>query len=86
MGVLLIVLSGSSRAGSAVKVRVTSQPEGAFFTIDYGAQMTAPKDVSLRRDDRAHIITVWKDGFRPETRELTLASDVAVDVKLVPAR
>ncbi len=86
VGVILIVLSGSSRAGSSVKVHVTSQPDGAFFTIDYGAQMTAPRDVSLRRDERAHIITVWKDGFRPETRELTLTSDVVVDVKLVPAR
>jgi serine/threonine-protein kinase len=78
--------AGFARGTSSVEVRVTSRPEGAFFTIDYGAQQIAPAGVRLRRDDRAHILTVWKDGYRPEARGLSATSDVSVDVTLVPLR
>jgi serine/threonine-protein kinase len=70
--------------GSSVKVRVTSHPEGAFFTVDYGTQNVAPGELTLRRDDRAHLLTVWKDGYRPETRDVSTNNDVTVDVTLVP--
>lgn len=73
-------------APSSVKVRVTSQPEGALFTLDYGTQMRAPGELTVRSDDRAHILTVWKDGFRPETRYVNTTADVDVQVKLLPVR
>ncbi len=73
-------------ATTSVKVRVTSQPDGAFFTLDYGIRTIAPGELTVRRDDKAHILTVWKDGFRPETRELSTAADVNVQVKLTPVR
>ena len=82
----IVVARGGSMASSTVKVHVVSHPDGAFFTLDYGAQMTSPGDVKLQRDDRAHILTIWKDGFRPETREVSSSADTNVDVTLVPIR
>jgi serine/threonine-protein kinase len=87
-GIYLMVAAAEARraAPSSVKVRVASDPAGAFFTLDYGVQMTAPREISLRRDDRTHVLMVWKDGFRPETRDVSATSDTNVEIKLAPIR
>ena len=74
----------SSRAPKTVTLRVTAQPEGASFSFDYGAQITAPAELSVATDERTHVLTVWKDGYKPETRELTVRSDTTLDVTLLP--
>jgi serine/threonine protein kinase len=66
----------------SVTLRVVAQPPDAFFSVDYGAQMTAPGALQIAKDDRVHLVTVWKDGYRPETREVTLGGDVTLSVDL----
>ena len=73
------------RSAQTVRLRITTQPEGASFSVDHGPQMTAPGEVSLSKAPRSHVLMVWKDGYRPESREVTIVDDTTLDVPLVSA-
>lgn len=68
----------------AVALQVVAQPPGALFSVDYGAQLAAPGKVTLAKDGRSHVVTITKDGYRPETREMKIDSDATLTVDLVP--
>jgi serine/threonine protein kinase len=74
-----------SGGGETVKLHVLTQPAGASFSLDYGEQRTTPGDVSLSKDERSHVLMVWKDGYRPESRQVTAVADATVEIPLVSA-
>ena len=74
------------RSPQTVTLHVTTRPAGASFSVDYGSKMTTPGDVSLAKDERSHVLLIWKDGYRPEDRHVTAVADATLDVPLVSAR
>jgi serine/threonine-protein kinase len=73
-------------APSAVKVRITTDPDGAMVKED-GAEVcsSTPCDLSYKGDDadpaREHKLTITRQGYRGETRSVK-AGDSLVRVKL----
>jgi serine/threonine-protein kinase len=81
--------SATVAAPDLVKLRVTSDPEGASVRED-GVEVcnATPCDLTYRGAEadtgKVHRLVVTKPGFRPETREVKLA-DAPVKVKLAKA-
>ncbi len=83
-GLVLSSLKPAPAAGAAM-LRVTTEPPGAFVSIDYGPQLSTAEPIRIVRDGASHVVYVFKDGYRPETRNMTFSGDLALDLALVPA-
>jgi len=77
--VMTLSLSGCATImnGTAQKVMITSNPDGANVTVDEKAAYTTPVKVRLERR-RDHTLVIAKDGYSKETVNLTHVLSEAV--------
>lgn len=85
-GAALVVVRPWKRPPRAVTVRVTTEPTGAFVSIDYGPRMTSPTAAAVPADGIPHVVSVWKDGYVPEKRSVSPTTDTDLDIALTPAQ
>jgi serine/threonine protein kinase len=83
-GVVAAVTAISNQRASGAMLRVKSQPDGASVSIDFGPQRSSAQPIGISIDGAPHNVTIGKNGYRPETRNVTFSGDIALDVVLVP--
>jgi hypothetical protein len=88
--VLLLVLAGGLMSGCATiihgttqEIPVTSEPPGALVATTGDLKVTTPGTLELKRKT-GHVLTVTKDGYKPETVKLesVLSGAVAGNILL----
>lgn len=69
------------QAANAVRLRISTVPEGATLTLD-GESIANPFDAMLERDDESHELVVKRSGFKTEMRKIVLTADQQIVIPL----
>ena len=67
-----------------VTLRVTVTPRQALVSLDGRRLASSPLTLSLPKDDAVHELRVEADGYEPLVRNVSLASDLELQLELSP--